>query len=82
MAKHVDKVELTPAQEAEAQRIEQVLLETSKQEVRELARLMASKQDHEILGETEYQVRDIVHRLGAKALETAANERAKKGVPR
>ena len=82
MAKQVAPLELTPEQEAEAQRIEQVLLEAARKDVRELARLMASKQDHEILGQTEYQVRDIVHRLGAKALEATANERAKKGVPR
>ncbi len=82
MAKHVVQVTLTPEQEAEAQRIEAVLLEAAKQDMRTLARLMASKQDHEILGETEYQVRDLVHQLGAKALEATANERAKKGVPR
>ena len=82
MAKQVAPLELTPEQEAEAQRIEQVLLEAARKDVRELSRLMASKQDHEILGQTEYQVRDIVHRLGAKALEATANERAKKGVPR
>lgn len=82
MAKRVFQVELTAEQEAEAQRIEEILVEASRKDIHELARLMASKQDHEILGETEYQVRDIVHRLGAKALETTANERAKKGVPR
>jgi hypothetical protein len=82
MAKRSTSLELSPEQEAEAQRIEQILLEAARQDVRELSRLMASKQDHEILGETEYQVRDIVHRLGAKALETTANERAKKGVSR
>jgi hypothetical protein len=47
-----------------------------------MARLLASKQDHELFGQTEYQLRDIVHGLGAKALQAAANERSKKGVPR
>lgn len=82
MAKHQQPLELTAEQEAEAQRIEAVLLEAAQEDLREMARLMASKQDHEIFGQTEYEVRELCHRLGAKALEATANERAKKGVPR
>jgi hypothetical protein len=44
-----------------------------------MARLMASKGNHELLGATEYEVRDRVHELGARVLETAAEERQKKG---
>lgn len=47
-----------------------------------MARLVASKDDGEIFGETEFQLRDILHRLGAKLLETATNERRKKGLSR
>lgn len=82
MAQRRQPIELTPEQEAEAQRIEEILVEASRKDIHELARLMASKQDHEIFGQTEYEVRDLVHRIGAKALETTANERSKKGVPR
>ncbi len=82
MAKRVDSVELTPEQEAEARRIEEILVEASRKDIHELARLMASKQNHEIFGQTEYEVRDLVHRIGAKALEVTANERSKKGVSR
>jgi hypothetical protein len=82
MAQRAAPLELTSEQEAEAARIEQIMLDAAKQDIRQLSRLMASQEDHEILGRTEYQVRDIVHRLGAKALEITANERAKKGVPR
>jgi hypothetical protein len=32
-----------------------------------------------LFGANEYEVRDRVHELGAKALEVAANERQKKG---
>jgi hypothetical protein len=81
MAKRHQPIELTAEQEAEAQRIEEILVEASRKDIRELARLMASKQDHEIFGQTEYEVRDLVHRIGAKALEATANERSKKGVP-
>jgi hypothetical protein len=41
--------------------------------------LLVSKQDHEMLGATEFEIRDRVHQLGAHAIETALNER-KKGV--
>jgi len=38
-----------------------------------------SKQDHELFGEAEFQVRDLVHRVGARAIEAAVNERKKGG---
>ena len=82
MAKLRKPLELTPEQEAEAQALLAKLKPAWEQDALELCRLMASKQDHEILGQTEYQVRDLVHGMGAKALELTANERAKKGVPR
>ena len=47
----------------------------------QIAVLLAGKADHELFGQTEFELREIVHRLGAKALETVANERLKKGVP-
>lgn len=74
------QLELTPEQEAEAKRIEEILLGALSGDVREMARLMASKKNHELFGQTEFEVRDVVHRMGAKALETAAAERSKKGV--
>ena len=44
-----------------------------------MAKALASKADGELLGANEFEVRDRVHELGAKALEIAANERQKKG---
>jgi len=49
------------------------------QERLRMAKLLASKEDSKLLGETEYEVRDQVHALGAQALELAANTRQKKG---
>jgi DNA replication initiation complex subunit (GINS family) len=49
------------------------------QERLKLAKALASKADSELFGANEYEVRDRVHELGAKALEVAANERQKKG---
>mgnify|MGYP007080417186 CR=1 FL=1 len=47
-----------------------------------MVRHMASKADHEIFGVGEFELRDKLNEFGAKLLEEAANERAKKGVPR
>jgi len=49
------------------------------QEAMRMAQAMASKKDEELLGKNEYEVRDRVHELGAKALGIAVNERQKKG---
>jgi hypothetical protein len=70
---------LTPDQAAEAQRIFQTLREASEDEQWRIAQLLASKKDHQLLGETEYQVRDLVPQIGAKAIETALKERKKGG---
>lgn len=71
--------ELNADQETEAQRIYERLEAAFDQERMRMARLMASKGNHELFGATEYEVRDRVHELGARVLETAANERQKKG---
>jgi len=54
-------------------------METARREVQDIAELLASKPDHQILGKTEFEVRDRVHKIGAKAIETALNERKKRG---
>jgi hypothetical protein len=70
---------LTPQQQDEALQIERILMESVRDDVRSLAELLASKPDHQILGQTEFEVRDLVHKIGAKAIETALNERKKGG---
>lgn len=70
---------LSPEQLAEAQRIFEALRDASADEQWRIAQLLASKPDHELLGRTEYQVRDLVHRIGAKAIETALEGRKKGG---
>jgi hypothetical protein len=44
-----------------------------------MARFMASKPNRQLFGQTEFELRDRVHELGARVLETAADERQKKG---
>lgn len=69
--------DLTPAQEAEAERLFTILKETTEADLKALARLLASKADRDLLGATEFQVRDRVLRIGAQALATALSERKK-----
>jgi hypothetical protein len=71
--------ELTPEQQDEAQRIERILMESVHADIRSIAELLASKPDRQLLGKTEFEVRDLVHKIGAKALETALDERKKGG---
>ena len=71
--------ELNAIQEAEARRIEDVLREQALVEARRMAVLLASKSNRELLGETEFQLRDACHRLGACALNAALEERKKRG---
>jgi parvulin-like peptidyl-prolyl isomerase len=55
--------------EAEAQVLAQRLRELADEEFVEIARLLVSKPEHQIFGDTEFELRDIVLRVGAKALE-------------
>jgi hypothetical protein len=75
----VADIPLTPAQEAEAQHAYELLQQTFLDEARRFARLLASKPDREQQGKTEVEVRDQFHRLAARALQTALDERKKGG---
>jgi hypothetical protein len=79
MARTKSDVELNEEQEAEAQRIYERLRGAFDEELKSMARLMASKANHQLFGQTEFELRDRVHELGARALEVAADERQKKG---
>jgi hypothetical protein len=74
------RLELTPAQQAEADRIKAALIAAVATDLDDLARLLASKADRDLLGPTEFQVRDLVHAIGAKAIETALAGRKKGGM--
>jgi hypothetical protein len=63
----------------EEQRVYELLGKVSDQELRRMAKLLAGKGDSELFGKTEFELRDRVHALGARALEAVAEERQKKG---
>lgn len=79
MARRTPRPELTPDQRAEADRIHVAMLQAAEADLRELAELLATKDDANTFGATEFTVRDIVLRVGAKAVEAALEGRKKGG---
>jgi hypothetical protein len=79
MAGSKSTVALNEEQEAESQRIYERLRGAFDEELKTMARFMASQPNHQLFGQTEFELRDRVHELGARVLETAADERQKKG---
>lgn len=77
-----EAVALATEQEALAQAIYQRIRVRMDEELLRMARLIASKPDHEIFGKGEFELRDKLNEVGATLLEEAANERSKKGVLR
>jgi len=79
MARSKPDVELNEEQEAESQRIYERLRGVFDEELKMMSRFMASKPNHQLFGQTEFELRDRVHAMGVLVLETAADERQKKG---
>jgi hypothetical protein len=71
---------LSPEQKAESDRIFAALQQSTVADLRALADLLATKDDANTFGATEYTVRDLVLRIGAKAVETALEGRKKGGI--
>ena len=66
---------LSPDQEAEAQALAQRIRQEADDEILQLARLLVSKPDEQLFGNTEFEVRALVHRIGAKAFEVHLREK-------
>ncbi len=71
------RIPLTPEQQAESDHLFADLTRAAAADLRQLADLLASKPDGDLLGATEFEVRDRVHRVGAAALEAALAGRKK-----
>jgi hypothetical protein len=65
---------LSPALEAQALELAARIRARADDDILALARLLVRKSDAEVFGETEFETRSLVHRIGAAALE----ERLKK----
>ncbi len=65
----LNRVPWSAEQEAEALALAQRLRELVDEELVEVARLLVGKDDRDIFGDTEFQLRDILLKAGAKALQ-------------
>jgi hypothetical protein len=74
----VSTLDLTPDQEAHAQELAKTVLKTLEADILKMTRLLASKPDHQVLGATEFQIRDLVHQIGAKTIQAELDARQKK----
>lgn len=75
----MDEQELTVEQQAEMERIEDLMVAQARVEARRIARLLVTRRDSELLGETEFTIRDAVHRIGARGIDAALDGRKKRG---
>ena len=66
---------LAPELEKQAQELVARLRTQTDDELLALARLLVSKEDRDLFGDTEFEVRDIVHRIGAQAFQTHLAEK-------
>lgn len=72
--------DLTPQQQQEADHFAAVLVEIAQREAAHFGKLIATRSDSELLGKTEFDLRDLVHRIGATFLAAALEERKKGGI--
>jgi hypothetical protein len=70
----------TPEELAEVQRVHDVLSKAMDRDIWQIAELMVGKRDDQLFGETEFELRDKVLRMGAKALEATVDDRKKGGI--
>lgn len=70
---------MTPEQEAEAEQIADVLMAAMRVDAKTIGRLLASKDNRNLFGQTEFQLRDILLDLGSRGLDAALSDRKKGG---
>jgi hypothetical protein len=70
---------LTSEQQAEAERLSQLLVQIAQREATRFGQLIATSPDNQLLGRTEFELRDLLHEIGAAFLAAALEERKKGG---
>jgi hypothetical protein len=70
---------LTPEELAEVQRIHDVVLKAMEKDIWQMARLLATRRDDQLFGETEFTLREKALRMGARALGATVEDRKKRG---
>jgi hypothetical protein len=70
---------LPEEQARRAQQLFESLKAAAEHDLRAVAESLATQPDDRLFGRTEFELRDLVLRLGAKALQAAAQQRKKGG---
>ncbi len=70
--------DLTPEQQERARILAEEGLRAAQDEIRQMAELLASKSDGQLLGKTEFQIRDLVHKAAARMIQAEIEHRQKK----
>jgi hypothetical protein len=79
----MSRTPLAPEREAEAQQLLVALREAVDDELLAIARALVATEEATLFGQTEFDVRDILHRAGAKAFQTyLAQKKTATGGPR
>jgi hypothetical protein len=73
------EVELSPEESSELEHIVAIVLADVEKDLREMAGAIVTKKNDKLLGESEFEVRRITHRLGARVVEAAVEARKKGG---
>jgi hypothetical protein len=70
----------TPEQLADAAALHANMMEAVGDDLAGLSALLATKTDSTMFGDTEFQVRDLVHAIGAKAIQAALDAQKKRAM--
>ena len=62
---------LTAEQEAQAEELTRLITDAIAADVRRIARLLVTKDTRHTFGQTELQLRDLLHHAGAQIMQTA-----------
>jgi hypothetical protein len=68
---------LTLEQQERAQILAEEALKATQEEILQRAQLLASKPDGQLLGATEFQIRDLVHKAAARMIQAEVEHRQK-----
>jgi hypothetical protein len=71
-------LDLTPEQQEHVQVLAEEALKAAQAEIQQMAELLASKPDGQVLGATEFQIRDLVHKVAARMIQAEIQHREKK----
>ncbi len=74
----MSSLDLTPEQQQRAQILAEEGLRAAQDEIRQMAELLASQPDGQLLGGTEFQIRDLVHGAAARMIQAEVEHRQKK----